>query len=210
MFLLQKSNKRASSRRQINIQGVKNDILILPPNVNRAILQVSSVNFELKSDEEQDVLIETYQSFLNALDCPIQIVIRVRELDVDSYLNDLEQKASLEKENIYRLQIQDYSGFVQSLIKNNKILTRYFYVVVPYVGKDSNNFELIKEQLSFNCDMIAKGLVRLGIQSKRLSSLEILDLFYSFYNQDQAKYQPISAQTLQLLQPVYMSKGAIA
>jgi hypothetical protein len=73
--LLKKSNSISSSRRQINISGVNDGVLILPSFKYRSILQVSSINFELKSEAEQDVVIDTYQSFLNSLAIPLQIVI---------------------------------------------------------------------------------------------------------------------------------------
>jgi hypothetical protein len=206
MFLLQKSSSKASSRRQININGVKDSVLMLPNNEYRAVLRLSSINFELKSEEEQDALIENYQSFLNSLSCPLQIIVRIRELDMDKYLSDLESWLLDEKEEIYRAQIQNYSSFIQSLVNDNKILTRNFYIIVPHSIKDRNVFELVKQQLNLSCDIVAKGLLRLDIQSRRLNSLEILDLFYSFYNPYQAKSQPITNQTLQLLHSVYVRK----
>ncbi len=206
MLLLQKSNKKTSSRQQIDIKGVKDGVLMLPSNEYRVVLQASSVNFELKSEEEQDALIDTYQSFLNSLGCPLQIIVRIRELDMDRYLHDLGERLADEQEEIYKEQIKNYSKFVQSLIRNNKILTRHFYVVVSHAAKDSN-FELVKEQLDLNCDIVAKGLTRLGMQSRRLSSLEVLDLFYSFYNPGRAKRQPLTDQTLQVLRSAFLRKG---
>ncbi len=209
MYLLPKLNNKTSSRRQINITGVRDGVLLLPGDKHQAILRVSSVNFELKSEEEQDVLIETYQSFLNSLGYPLQIIIRIRELDLDRYIADLKSWQIDEKEKIYREQIQNYSSFIQSLVKDNKILTRNFYVVVPHVAKENNSFELIKEQINLSCDIVTKGLLRLGMQSHRLNSLEILDLFYNFYNPTQAKSQPITNKTLQLLYSFYVRKGEL-
>ena len=176
-----KSKKRASSRRQIDIQGVRDGVLILPSNKHRAVLHISSVNFELKSEAEQDALIDTYQSFLNSLNTPLQIIIRVREMDMDKYLESFKQKLKSEKKAIYREQIQNYSGFVRSLITTNKILTRQFYVVIPHYSQEKE-FDVIKEQLNITADIVAKGLGRLGMQSRQLGSLEVLDLFYSFYS----------------------------
>lgn len=207
MSLLQKSSGKTSSRRQINLKGVQDGLLMLPGNEYRAVLQASSVNFELKSEEEQDALIETYQSFLNSLDCDLQVIVRIRELDMDNYLAALQERLAGEKEAIYRTQLENYSEFVQGLIRNNKILTRHFYVIVPYTAKDSKDFEVVKEQLSINCDIVSKGLTRMGMQSRILSSLEVLDLFYSFYNPGQAKRQPITTQAMHLLHTNYIRKG---
>ena len=203
MSILQKSNKKASSRQQIDIQGVRDGILILPDNQYRAVLSISAINFELKSEAEQDVLIDTYQSFLNSLACSLQIVVRIRELDMDKYLDDFKAKQKDETEEVYKEQIKNYTEFVQSLIKSNKILARHFYVVIPYDEK-SGDFDVIKEQLNLNMDIVGKGLSRMGMQSRQLSSLEILDLFYSFYSPGQAKRQPISSQTLELLNKSYI------
>ena len=203
MSILRKSNKKISSRRQIDIQGVRDGILILPGNQYRQVIEVSAVNFELKSEAEQDAMIDTYQSFLNSLPCPLQILVRIREMDMDRYLEDFNAKLKSESKAVYRTQVKNYSEFVSGLITTNKILARHFYVVVPFMGRDQD-IDFIKEQLSLSSDIIAKGLSRLGMQSRQLSSLELLDLFYSFYNPSQAKRQPLASQTFELLNRSYL------
>lgn len=193
-----KQKNKASSRRQIEIKGVRDGILILPRNHFRAVLHISSLNFELKSEAEQDALIDTYQSFLNSLNTPLQIIVRVREMDMDKYLENFKQQISKEKKKIYREQTKNYTEFVKSLITTNKILTRQFYIVLPHDSTEKD-FDVIKEQLNLTADIVSKGLGRLGMQSRQLDSLEVLDLFYSFYSPTQAKHQPLSRQTLQLL-----------
>jgi hypothetical protein len=86
MYTLLKLKSKKSSRRQIDIKGAKDGILLLPNNRYRSILKVSSLNFELKSEEEQDILIDTYESFLNSLGGPLQVLIRTREVDMDKYI----------------------------------------------------------------------------------------------------------------------------
>jgi hypothetical protein len=197
--VLTKSNKKLSSRRQMNIKGVRDGVLMLPGKRYRIILEASSVNFELKSEDEQDALIETYQSFLNSLAGPIQILVRVREMDMQRYLDNFRNQLKTEEEKIYRTQIENYIEFVQSLATTNKILARHFYVVVPYTDKDNDGFEAAQEQLSLSCDIVAKGLARLGVRTRKLDSLEVLNLFYSFYNPGHAKRQPLTGQTIELL-----------
>ncbi len=198
MSFLQKSRVKASARQQINIRGVKDGILLLPHNRYRVALEVSAVNFELKSEDEQDALIDTYESFLNSLPCPLQILVRVRELDMDKYLADLDERYSSESERIYKDQIKHYSAFVQRLVASKRILSRQFYVILPYESV-ANDFDAAKEQLALNADLVSKGLARLGMRSRKLESLEVLDLFHSFYNPTQAKIQPLSQQVTQLL-----------
>jgi type IV secretory pathway VirB4 component len=199
---LQKSNKKISARRQINIKGVQDGILLLPNNKYRIILEASAVNFELKSEAEQDAIIDAYQSFLNSLATPIQIITRVRGMDMRKYVESFEAKQKAEKEPVYREQIENYIEFVQKLTKDNKILTRRFYIVVPYDDKEKVDFQTVKEHLMLNADIVTKGLERLGIQTRQLDSWEILNLFYSFYNPGHAKRQPLTAQTLEMLKEV--------
>ncbi len=199
MSLLRKSKTKQSNRRQINIKEVKDGVLVLPNNQYRSIIETSSINFELKSEEEQDVLIDNFQNFLNSLPCPIQILVRVREIDVDRYLEEIGKKLVNESELVYKKQMENYSEFIQNLISGNKILSRRFYIVIPYVAKEKSDFKLIKEQLLLNQDIVMKGIEKLGMKARPLSSLEILDLFYSFYNHAKAKIQPITQKTMRLL-----------
>lgn len=203
MSILQKSKKKTSARQQINIKGVKGNILLLPGNQYRIVIEASPVNFELKSEQEQDALIDTYESFLDSLPCPLEIVVRIRELDMDKYLADMQEVLAAEKEAIYRSQIENYTEFVQGLVADNKILSRHFYVVLPYTARD---FDTAKEQLSLNADMVSKGLMRLGMRTRQLTNIELLDLFHTFYNPEQAKRQPISEHVAELLNNSYIRK----
>jgi hypothetical protein len=207
MFALQKSKSKTSARQQIAIKGVRDGILILPNNEYRAILQVSSLNFELRSEEEQDAIIDIYESFLNSVGSSLQILVRTREIDMDKYLADLGERLDDEKEEIYRTQLQNYDEFIRSLITTNKILTRHFYIIVPYKPTGKADFDLIREQLNLKLDIVAKGMTRLGMHSDQLTSLEALDLFYSFYSPAQAKIQPLTEQALQMIRTALIEKG---
>jgi type IV secretory pathway VirB4 component len=192
---MSRSNKKkteGSARTQIGIKEVRDGILVLPDNSYRSILSTSSLNFELQSDEEQDVIIDAFQSFLNSLTTPIQIVIRVRELDIDHYLEDFQDKLKNETEEIYVSQLANYSEFIRKLVSGNKILSRRFYLVIPHDNKAKVDFQTAKEQLQLEQEIIVKGLEKIGMTARQLTSLEILDLFYSFYRPEQAKIQPLT------------------
>ena len=187
------SNKpriKGSARTQIGIKEVKDGILILSDNRLRSILSTSSLNFELQSDAEQDVIIEAFQSFLNSLTMPIQILIRVRELDIDRYLEDFQAKRMNETEEIYKKELSNYSDFIRKLVSGNKILSRRFYIVIPHDNKAKVDFATAREQLMLEQEIIIKGLEKIGMTARQLSGLEVLDLFYSFYRPEQAKIQP--------------------
>ena len=207
MLGLRKSKKKTSSRNQIAIKGVRDGILMLPNNEYRAILQVSSLNFELRSEDEQDAIIETYESFLNSVGTSLQILVRTREIDMDKYLEDLAERLDGETVPIYRTQLENYDEFIRSLITDNKILTRHFYIVLPYKVSGKVDFDLVSEQLKIQLDIVSKGLVRLGMHADQLDSLEVLDLFYSFYSPTQAKIQPLTEQALQIIHTALIQKG---
>lgn len=198
MQLFQKSKAKVSSRRQIRIKEVKDGILILPGNKYRAILETSAINFELKSEDEQDQLIDNFQNFLNSLPCSLQILIRVREVDIDRYLEEFAKSQSEETEEIYKEQVENYCGFIKNLVSGNKILSRRFYVVIPYEPQDhQGDFGLIKEQIQLSIDIISKGLEKLGMKTRELDSLQILELFYHFYNPDKIKIQPLKEESFE-------------
>ena len=204
-----KTKRTGTARQQIGIKGVRDGILLLPNNGYRLVLEVSSLNFELKSEDEQDAIIDTYESFLNSVGTKLQILIRTREIDMDKYLADLGERLDDEKEEIYRTQLQNYDEFIRSLITTNKILTRHFYIIVPYKPTGRADFDLIREQLNLKLDIVAKGMTRLGMHSDQLTSLEALDLFYSFYSPAQAKIQPLTEQALQMIRTALVEKGEL-
>ena len=201
MFTLSKSTKRGSSRKQIQIKGVRDGILLLPKGEYRLGLELSSVNFELMSEDEQDAMIDTYQNFLNSLSTPFQILVRIREMDMDRYLESFRTRVEDEQVAIYKKQNEAYMAFVKKLVATNKIMTRRFYVMLPHQSSE-RDFLLAKEQLELTADIVSKGLARLGMQSRILTSLELLDLFYSFYAPAQAKRQPLKSATIALLEEV--------
>jgi hypothetical protein len=203
MFALPKLNRKGSSRHQIAIKGVSNNILTLPGNEHRILIETSSINFHLMSEAEQDAVVDAYKAFLNSLSFPIQILQKVRALDLDDYLQSFESKKERENVDIYKKQIDNYTRYVKLLVKNNKILSRQFYIVIPYHAVAKERIDYIEEQLTSRLTIVEKGLGNVGIKVRQLTSLEILDLFYSSYNADDAKLQPLTNQTLELLQKNY-------
>jgi len=197
MWLLKKSLDKVSSRNQIAIKEVRDGILVLPNNEHRLIIKTSSVNFELKSEAEQDVLIDSFQNFLNSLPTQLQILIRIREVDIDQYIDSIELLKTTETDDHYLEHIDDYTQFIRQLVSGSKILSRKFYIVLPYKPEISSNaFDLAKTQLNLTQDMVIKALEKLGMKARTLNSLEVLQLFYSFYNKNQLKTQELTSTTM--------------
>lgn len=200
MFPFQKSKAKVSSRRQIRIKEVKEGILVLPGNKYRAVLETSAINFELKSEDEQDTLIDNFQNFLNSLPCSLQILIRVREVDIDRYLEEFAKSQAKQTGKIYQKQVENYREFIKNLVSGSKILSRRFYVVIPYEPVDSKiDFYLVKEQIQLSIDIISKGLEKLDMKTRELDSLEVLELFYHFYNPDKIKTQSLKPETFEAM-----------
>ncbi|MEX0895656.1 MAG: TraC family protein [Patescibacteria group bacterium] len=199
MWLLNKNQSKTSSRAQIAIKEVVDGVLVLPNNEYRIAIETSSINFELKSQAEQDVLIDNFQTFLNSLPCSLQILTRVREVNIDDYLDSLHTMKNQEDKKIYQEQIKHYATFVAELVKGNKILSRRFYLILPYHASKSEDLDMVKSQLQLNRDIVIKGLERLHMKARQLDSLEILDLFYSSYNPSQIKTQQLKGHTIQTL-----------
>ena len=199
MSIFNKS-KKSSSRQQIQIKEVVDNILVLPNNEYRQILETSSINFELKSEEEQDVIIDSFQNFLNSLPCEIQILVRVREVDIDRYVEDIGKTKDKETIPAYKKQIEGYCSFVKKLVSGNKILSRRFYIVIPYKHTERHqDMKLIKEHLNLEKDIIIKGLERMQMKARSITGLEILNLFYGFYNPESLKTQALTRETVEAL-----------
>jgi len=203
MFALPKLSKKGSSRHQIAIKGVEDSVLLLPNDEYRVVIETSSINFHLMSENEQDAVVDIYKAFLNSLSFPIQIVQKVRALDLDDYLQGFEAKKNQETIEVYKNQIDSYTKYVKSLVKTNKILSRQFYIVIPYRARGKEDIEVAREQLANRLAITEKGLGNVGIKTRLLSSLELLDLFYSSYNSTDSKQQPLTQQTIDLLQKNY-------
>jgi hypothetical protein len=193
-----KKNATASSRQQIQIKEVVDTILVLPNHEYRMILETSSINFELKSEEEQDVIIDSFQNFLNSLPGQIQILVRVRELDIDGYISDVERLKNKETEKQYIKQIDGYCAFVKKLVSGNKILSRRFYIVIPHQQEvRKTDWKMIEEHLKLQADIITKGLERMQMKARVLNGIEVLNLFYGFYNSESIKTQALTKETVQ-------------
>lgn len=202
----QKSQKSAmSTQKYINVEEVKNDLVVLKNKSLRAILLVSSINFDLKSSDEQEAIIGGYQNFINSLDFPVQIMISSKKLDIEPYLELLEKKRKTQTSELMRLQISEYSNFIKNLTEISQIMTKQFYVVVPFypvenlenglleklmslfnpkqqIEESVEIFETYKNQLWQRVDQISSGLASLGVKSTVLNTEELIELLYSSYN----------------------------
>lgn len=205
-FLKPKENSSAAStQRYVDVEEIREGLLILKNGSLRAVLLVSSLNFDLKSSQEQDGIIAQYQSFLNTLDFPVQIVISSKRFDVDPYLNLLEEQEATQENELLRFQITEYKTFIKKLTEVSNIMSKYFYVVVPFSpAEDEKNglldrlagiftpgkttslhgelFESYRGQLYQRVEQVSTALSGTGVRVTPLTTEEIIELLYQSYN----------------------------
>lgn len=203
-----------STQQFIDIAGIKEGLAILNNGSYRLILSVSAINFSLKSEQEQSSLIFQYQSFLNSLHFPIQIVIQSKKLDLNQYLKKVSKLRDSQKNELIAMQTADYIDFVGQLIEMANIMKKSFYVVIgfdPIVIKSGNfldkifkkeqpaqlrvsdqEFKRYKEQIMERANVVASGLGRIGLRCVQLTTEEIIELFYQIYNPEIADKERFS------------------
>jgi len=196
---------KASTQRYIDIAQIQDDIVIMKDGSLRAVLLTSSINFSLKSEDEQNATINSYISFLNSLSFPLQIVIQSRRLNIDKYLEDLEKREREQVNELLRAQTAEYRQFVGELIKLAEIMSKRFYVVVPYVpGGDKQKgffqrageifspatvvtlkrekFLERRQSLMQRVNLVTSGLQGMGLNSLMLNTNNLIELYYDSYN----------------------------
>lgn len=190
----------------VPIKEVRDGIVVLKDGGLRAIVMGSSVNLSLKSYEEQKATIMQFQAFLNTLDFSTQIVVQSRRLDIRPYLLLLEGEMAKQAEPLLKVQTREYMEFIKQFNEEVNIMTKHFFVVVPYseealqsgggsgfslssvFGKKDTkkemqaNFEEKRNQLEQRIAVIQQGLGRVGVKSEQLTTEAVIELFYKTFN----------------------------
>ena len=122
----------SSSQSLISLQQIRKGVIILKSGSLRSVLEVSGINFDLKSEEEQSSVLMSWRNLINNLDFPLQVIAHSRRVNIESYLNFLQEKIGQETNNLLKLQGEDYYTFIKGLVTGNNIMKKKFYVIVPY------------------------------------------------------------------------------
>jgi len=207
---VRKGNHSARSATQLHLRiaEIRDDTLVLKNGGLRGLLKVSSINFNLKSEEEQNAITISYQSFLNTLDFPVQIVIRSRKLDLDNYVDLLKERAEKQTSTLLQRQTYDYIDYIQRLVEYADIMEKEFFVVVPLdpsrtasqnfiqkfwermhpqdsivnIKRRHTEFENLKKNLNQRLSVASSGLENCGLKVSQLQTSELIALFYQIYN----------------------------
>ncbi|MDD5026371.1 MAG: hypothetical protein PHH13_03265 [Candidatus Peribacteraceae bacterium] len=213
-----KRNSAAGTQRYIPIAEIRNDTVLLKNAGLRAVLLVDPLNFNLKSETEQEGIIAGYQNFLNTLSFPIQIIIRSTKVNIDPYIGQIKSKAEKHTNPLLKEQAYAYAAFIEKLVDVADIMQKRFYLVVPQDDKPANQNTLSQFFSWMNADdtalkvternkqflersillrdrvnLVQSGLHNVGIVSRRLSTHELIELYYELYNPKTSQEQKLPA-----------------
>ncbi|MDQ7814570.1 MAG: TraC family protein [Patescibacteria group bacterium] len=192
-------------QRYLDVAEIKEDIVIMKDGTIRAILLVSSINFSLKSMDEQNAIVQAYMQFLNGLDFPIQILIQSRRMNIDEYLRKLKDAEKGQGNELLKRQITDYRDFVKWLVETGDIMQKKFFVVVPLdpstdkqkgffarlseiitpsvaIHLSDEKFRKNKESLMLRVNSIISGLQSMSLNAVMLDTQSTIELLYTMYN----------------------------
>ena len=199
------ANSSKTTQDFVPIKEIRDGVIILKNGGMRSIVLASSLNFALKSQDEQASIIMQFQNFLNSLDFSVQIFIQSRKLDIRPYVALLEDRYKDQVSELMKIQVREYIDFVKTFVENTNIMSKSFFIVVPYdpaVIDISNNpvsnlisrkkknqtesedesFREYRSQLEQRVAVVEQGLVRCGIRTAELGSEEVVELYYKLFN----------------------------
>jgi type IV secretory pathway VirB4 component len=195
-----------STQQFLEVGQIKEGIIILKNRTLRGILMVSSVNFALKSEEEQNAIIYQFQDFINSLDFSLEIVVQSRRLNITGYLDKLKELENRQDNKLLRTQTTDYRKFIQELITKGSIMSKNFFVVIPFIPFErqvtkkvflskptiptltEEKFQRAKHQLWQRMEFISLGLRRCGLQASILRSPEVIELLWGLHHPEEAEF----------------------
>ncbi len=193
----------AATQQFVPIDRVRDGIIVLKNGELRSVLITSSLNLALKSEDEQQAILLQFQNLLNSLDFPIQFFIQSRRLNIKPYMELLQARSAEVKEDLLKIQIHEYMGFINKFAEETNIMTKHFFIVIPYLpaqasgaggagllsfggGKagmtGQDGFDAARIQLEQRIATVIQGLLRFGIRAQKLGTEEVVELFYKLFN----------------------------
>lgn len=199
---------KGSTQQFLEINQIREGIIVLKNRALRGILMVSSLNFALKSQEEQDATIYQFQNFLNSLDFACQITVQSRRLNITGYLEKVKELENNQKNELLKIQTSEYYNFVKSLIEAGSIMSKSFYVVVPFTVFETQgaqaplkvfktqsvpeltdaDFQRCKSQLWQRMEFVALGLRRCGLKAVPLTTEELIELLWGLHHPKESEF----------------------
>lgn len=222
-----------SAQNSLLISEVRDNMVIMSDGSFRAIITSKSINFDLMSPREREGVEYAYQSFINALTFPIQVLIRSQRVDIAPYLNRLENARRSQDNMLLGVLMDNYIDFIDTLAQEANIMDKSFFVVIPYypggdidsaVNASKNLFSSLfkpqkqadikitedvynkaKDELQNRTNSVLNGLFQMGVRSVQLNTKELAELYYNFFNPDTAVRQPLG--DFESMTNTYIKKG---
>lgn len=200
--------KAKSAQEFVPIKEIRDGVVVMKDGSLKVVLMASSLNFALKSAEEQEAIILQYQNFLNSLDFSVQFFIQSRRLNINPYLDTLAAAEKNQVNELLKIQTREYIEFVKNFVQSASIVNKTFYAVVPFQPPpfesakgafqaifgtlfrkrevfhriSDEKFEEYKTQLFQRVDSVAQGLIRSGVRIAPLNTEELVELYYGLFN----------------------------
>jgi len=227
----------ASTQDHLDIEAIKNDIVILKNGGACIVLETSSINFDLLSEREQDAAIGAYSALLNSLSFYLQIIIRSKKMDITNYLSNVKKDEEVTTDLKQKQELVKYRKFVEELVTKNEVLDKKFFVVIPYsstnikpatdplfwiknllgIGtkkKQRVDVDYIEKKakvvLEPKRDHLIKEFSRINIKAKQLKTESLIELFYDLYNPESARFQKIRGSATEYEAPIVEPKIIIS
>lgn len=204
-----KEKVEASTQAYLPVSEIKEGVVVMKDKSLRSVIIVSSLNFALKSEDEKSAIISSYQSFLNSLSFPLQIIASSRKIDLSGYLKSIKEASAKQSSPLIKLQTDEYHNFLSELLEHSNIMEKRFYVIVPYYpsgvedvsgianpfkkkgGEPVGSFEEQRNELMQRTQEIISGLASVGLRCVALGTEDLLELYYASYNPDLSKTQKV-------------------
>lgn len=196
------ANQKTSTQDFVPVRDIRDNVVILKNGQMCIVLLASSINFALKSADEQQAILSQFQSFLNTIDFSLQFYIQSRRLNIQPYLDKLSQREVLQDNDLMRIQLREYMQFIRTFATEVDVMSKNFFIVIPYsptqidfssnigamFGKKKDltiedaKFEENRLQLEQRASLVEQGLTRIGVRTIALQNEELVELYYHIFN----------------------------
>ena len=203
----------SATQKFVPVRDIRDNVVIMKDGQMATVLLATSINFALKSTDEQRAILRQFQSFLNTIDFSLQFYVQSRRLNIQPYIDILQAREADQDNDLMRIQLREYIEFVRSFTTEVDIMTKNFFIVVPYSpssldltegisggfskilkrkqeAMSTTKFEEEKTQLDQRVSVVEQGMSRLGIRTVPLGNEELVELYYRIFNPDEVNSAP--------------------
>ena len=194
MFGIKKKKKQTDEQTVqdlIPIRNIYNEMIETKDNRLLKVLDVSSVNMSLMSYSEQREVFESYETFLNSIDAPIQISRVSTPVNLKDYIVELQSKLKT-IENPYKKKIlKSYIWYANNIQEDREMIRRNRYIVIDQSFSSEKTKEEAIKKLRIRIDdykiKIEEMLRSPKLEVKELSNRELEKYIHMFFDYENAQ-----------------------